>query len=196
MFVLVIFSTSAFNSLSVSGIWKQLCCARVRTPRKTLSNDIWGNCEAMFYCHPFCTASACPSIWMNIILKGPVIHKLPEPARSYRAGLNWAWVIQTPSEAGLIIPPYAVAVNISEAMPLVVEQVSSAYSVQSKYDQIWCTLLSKLLQTITGRDLNATDAEWKMSIMFSRPTEHNMTWCYFIAVFFLQLTQEWWRYSI
>lgn len=106
---------------------------------------------AMFYCHPFNTASACPSIWMNIILKGPVIHKLPVPARSYRAGLNWAWVIQHPSEAGLIIPPYAVAVNISEAMPLVVEQVSSAYTVQSKYNQIWYTLLSKLLQTITGK---------------------------------------------
>ncbi len=38
-------------------------------------------------------------------------------------------MIQTPSEACLIIPPYAVAVNISEAMPLVAETVSSAVSV-------------------------------------------------------------------
>lgn len=43
MFVLVIFSMSAFNSLSVSGIWKQLCCARVRVQRKTLLDVIWGN---------------------------------------------------------------------------------------------------------------------------------------------------------
>ncbi len=113
---------------------------------------------AMFYCHTFCTASACPSIWMNIILQCPVIHKLPAPARSYRAGLNWAWVIQPPSEAGLIIPPYAVAVNISEAMPLVVEQVSSAHSVQSK----WSNLIHHPFKT-------AADHHWHryMQLMLS-----------------------------
>lgn len=89
---------------------------------------------AMFYCHPFCTASACPSIRKNIILKYPVIHKRPAPDRSYRAGLNRAWVSQTPSEAGLIIPPYTVAVNISNAMPLVVETVSSAVSVYFTFE--------------------------------------------------------------
>lgn len=122
---LAIFSKSVFNSLVTVEYENKYVVPELGLRERLYQMLFEGIHVAMFCCHPFCTASACPSIWMNIFLKGPVIRKLPVPARGYGTGLNWAWVIQTLSEVGFIIPPHAAAVNISEGMPLVVEQVIS-----------------------------------------------------------------------
>lgn len=119
---------------------------------------------------------------MNIILKGPVICKLPAPARSYRAGLNWAWVIQTPSVAGFIFPPYAAAFHLwGNASCCRAGFISHSLFSAIK---IWSNLMHPSFKTAADHHWHGSKYNWcceRISIMFSGPK--NTIWqSYFIAV--------------